>query len=187
MPSNSKTVNTCIYVDWYKFHVCGITTCKNHNTITKSNCLAIDRVQPSGNTKIITDAELHFYKFSKEKISTRLVSLKRKKALTRIKILLTAKKYIEYINQNFSSSQKKEQTSEIASKFLRKFPLRVKRIKFEPWMWQIYIDEKVFQKFSESLDGEASEIKLHDVVGTTIMKLAALRNQIVKEESWKKM
>lgn len=168
--------NKCMYVEWYKFNRCDIRTCKNYSDVTPTRCLGIDRVQPSG-TKIISDAELHMYKFSSDKVSTRLVSLKRKKAMNRIKVILVLNEYLNFIRTTHKPENRVYQ-NEYTTRLEKQFPLKVKRLKFESWMWPHLVDVNNFKKFSLGLDGESKEIELHELLGTTLMKFKMLQTSL---------
>jgi len=166
-----QQINSCLYVDWYKFHKCEIKTCKNYTPITKNSCLALDRVNPSG-VKSITDAELHMYKYPEAKVSTRLISLKRKAAVDRVKFILILKEYLDYIRET------KDKGSSVSSNYTIKieaaYPLKVKRLRFEKWMWPHLVSDTEYREFLSSRNGECSLIALHQLLNMTAMKFDAL-------------
>lgn len=152
-------IHTCIYVEQFQFRQCTIKTCKNYTPITTSKCLAIDRVQPVGN-KIISDAELHLYKYSSEKVSTRLISLKRKKAITRVKAILILHSLLEYIRENYKPKGRVWDGSTMM-KAESEYPLKVRRLQFKNWMWPYLVSKKVWNKFATKKGGECAAFKPH--------------------------
>lgn len=150
-------IHTCIYVEQFQFRQCTIKTCKNFTPITASRCLAIDRVQPVGN-KIISDAELHLYKYSTEKVSTRLISLKRKKAITRVKAILILHSLLEYIRENYKPKGRVWDGSTMV-KAESEYPLKVRRLQFKNWMWPYLVSKKVWNKFATKKGGECAAFK----------------------------
>lgn len=175
-----RKVYTCVYVDNYKFHECTIKSCKNFTDVTRSKCLAIDRVQPVGN-KIISDAELHLYKFGKEKVSTRLISIKRKKAITRVKAILILHSFIEYIRDNHRP-KKRAYEGKLIEKLELDYPLKVRKLQFYNWMWPYLTSKKVWKKFTTKKGGECAAFKVHMLLNLTRMKYETLIKQL-KEES----
>lgn len=168
----------CVYEKWYRFRTCEVKTCKNHTTRTESGCLAIDRTIPDGN-KMISDSELHYYKFTGTKVSTRIIALKRKKAIQRIKNLITLYKFVEYINSSCRP------TIEFRGVFLqnklRKYPFSVKKLEFRNWMLEYVVDDIVFQKFLKRYDGECSAYRLHSVLGMTEIKFVKFREEVERQ------
>lgn len=160
---------------WYKFHKCEVKTCKNFTPITKSSCLAIDRVNPSG-VKSITDAELHMYKYPEAKVSTRLISLKRKSAVDRVKAILILREYIEFIK--VSKEKGMPIVTASTAKAESAYPLKVKRLKFEQWMWPHLVSPTLYKEFLSTRSGECSLIDLHQLLNITAMKFDALVRSI---------
>lgn len=185
--SLDAAVHECVYVDWYKFKMCTIKTCKNHSLAVPSRCLAVDRVAPSSN-KVISDAELNLYKFAEDGISTRLVSIKRKKAIDRLRNILILDEYIEFIKRNFAESRKinPKLPQRMISRLEARFPLKVKRLDYQRWMLKHVFDDLLFKEFLENrVRGDKTEFKLHEILGLTQMKfdvvVKALSNQQTKE------
>lgn len=171
-----RKVNTCIYVEGYKFYECVIKTCKNFTEGTKSKCLAVDRVQPVGN-KIISDAELHLYKFTDAKVSTRLVSIKRKKAVTRVKAILILNAFIEFIKENYKPKDKMY-SGKMVEKLELDYPLRIQKLQFYNWMWPYLTSKKVYKKFVTKKGGECATFKVHMLLNLTRMKYETLIKQL---------
>ena len=170
--------NTCLYVEWYKFHKCEIRTCKNFTSITRTSCLALDRVNPSG-VRAITDAELHMYKYPEAKVSTRLIALKRKAAVDRVKAMLVLRELIEFIREKNHVGQSVETPATIKLESL--YPLKVKKLKFESWMWPHIVSTKTYEEFLSRQSGECSQIYLHQLLNITAMKFDALARSLTKE------
>lgn len=172
-------VRTCPYQDWYKFKQCTIHTCKNHTTQTAHHCLAVDRVQPTGN-KIISDAEIHYYKFHAEGISTKYVSIKRKEAMGRVVAILALRSFIEYLKEKYDEEKpiyyvhKKIAARELA------YPLKIGKLQFENWMWKYITDPKVFRQFRAGKSGGIKEIAHCELLDVTPAKLEIL-DKLTKE------
>lgn len=155
-----RPIHTCVYVEEFRFRVCEIKTCKNWSSVTNTKCLAIDRVQPVGN-KIISDAELHLYKYSAENVSTRLISLKRKRAITRVQTLIVLNTYIEFIQETCRPRRGKVYDTELMRELESVYPLRIKRLQFKNWMWPHLASKKVWKKFVELKGGQCGSIRPH--------------------------
>ncbi len=170
--------HTCPYNDWYRFKICGIITCKNYTPITPCHCLDIDRVKTTG-TKFISDAELRMYKFPKKKITTRFVSLRRKKAIERAKYLIVLKQYIDFIKKKYE--QQGECSPFVNGRYAQKaqtvYPLNVKILQFKNWMWHYLTDEDVHEEFLEQYSGECKTFKIEQLLATTTIKY----NKILKD------
>lgn len=154
-----RPINSCIYVAGFQFHECTITSCKNHTEVTITKCLAIDRVQPAGN-KIISDAELHLYKFSDKKVSTRLISIKRKKAIMRVKGILILHAFIEYIRDGYKPKSDEVYNMKAIRRAEASYPLKIRKLQFENWMWPYLTSKKVWRKFASHKGGECEEFKV---------------------------
>lgn len=175
-----RKIHSCVYVDGYRFYECVVKTCKNYTDVTRTHCLAIDRVQPIGN-KIISDAELHLYKFSDAKVSTRLVSIKRKKAVTRVKAILILNALIEFIRENYKPGDK-AYSGKMVEKLELDYPLRIRKLQFYNWMWPYLTSKKVYKKFVKKKGGECATFKVHMLLNLTRMKYETLIKQL-KEDS----
>jgi hypothetical protein len=171
-----RQVHTCIYIESFQFHECTIKSCKNFTDVTASKCLAIDRVQPVGN-KIISDAELHLYKYSADKVSTRLISMKRKKAITRVKAILILHSLLEYIRDNYKPKGIAYNTK-LVSKLESDYPLKVSKLQFYNWMWPYLTSKKVWKKFSKLKGGECSDFKIYMLLNLTKSKYDTLISQL---------
>jgi hypothetical protein len=171
-----EPVSTCPYRSWYRFKTCNIKTCKNYTSRTATKCLALDRESPTGN-KIISDAELHLFKFSEMGVSTRLVSHKRKKAVTRVKQLLALSHFLEHVQRTYGSTSaearvfKDPELQDMESQY----PLKVKRLHFENWMWPFLISRREYKVFASRGTGEASEFTVMDLLDIPQSKLEGLR------------
>lgn len=172
-----RPVHQCIYVEGYQFHECAITSCKNHTEVTKTKCLAIDRVQPVGN-KIISDAELHLYKYSDQKVSTRLISLKRKKAIARVKAILILYQFIEYIRDNYKPKGDRVYNGKLVEKMELSYPLKISKLRFFNWMWPYLTSKKVWRKFAKKGGGECGTFKVYMLLNLTRMKYESLIKQL---------
>lgn len=173
---DNRPVHTCIYVEQFKFRECTIKTCKNFTPVTATKCLAIDRVQPVGN-KIISDAELHLYKYSDEKVSTRLISLKRKKAIMRVKAILILHSLIEYIRDNYKSKGQVF-ASALVTEIESEYPLKVRKLQFQNWMWPYLTSKKVWRKFATKMGGECAIFKPYMLLNLDRVKFDSLISQL---------
>lgn len=171
-----RQIHSCIYVENFQFHECTIKSCKNFTDVTTSKCLAIDRVQPVGN-KIISDAELHLYKYSADKVSTRLISIKRKKAITRVKAILILHSLLEYIRDNYKPKDRVYNT-ELVEKIESDYPLKIGKLQFYNWMWPYLTSKKVWKKFSKLKGGECADFKIYMLLNLTKAKYDTLISQL---------
>ena len=172
-----RPIHSCIYVENFQFHECTIRSCKNHTDVTTSKCLAIDRVQPVGN-KIYSDAELHLYKFSDKKASTRLISIKRKKAIMRVKGILILHAFLEYIRDNHKAKRVEPYSNKLIEKMEASYPLKIRKLQFENWMWPYLTSKKVWRKFATHKGGECEEFKVFMLLNLTRMKYDNLIKQL---------
>lgn len=181
LPENIEDmpIRTCIYVSEYKFKVCEITTCKNYSAVTPSSCLAIDRAKTQG-TKFISDAELHLFKYSAKKVTTRFVAMRRKKAVDRVKNILILKKFIDYIRETYEDQG--ESSPFIKGKYAQKaqtvYPLYIEKLGFKNWMFHYLIDNEVQKEFIESnKGGECKRLEVNKILNLSDF----VYNKILKE------
>lgn len=167
-------VNNCPLVDWYKFKVCKLYTCKNYTKVTRRRCLELDRVKPK--TKSYTDAELHLYKYKEDNVTTRLVGIRRKKAIDRVKSVLVLKRWLELlvtypvVKVTLTPQQEKQQN---------KFPLNIKKLGWDPNYWH-YMTEKDFNNFIKisNKEAECNLLTLKDVLQITDRKYKTLIKEV---------
>lgn len=177
---DTRPIHTCIYVEQFRFRECTIKTCKNYTDVTATKCLAIDRVQPVGN-KIISDAELHLYKYSKEKVSTRLISLKRKKAIMKVKAILILHSLLEYIRENYKPKGRVFKCNQI-TKVEAEYPLKIRKLQFQNWMWPYLISKKVWRKFVTKKGGECSIFKPYTLLNLDRTEFDSLISKLKEEK-----
>jgi hypothetical protein len=162
---------TCPYVDWYQFTACTIKTCKNHTDQTERKCIALDRVRPEG-AKIISDAEIHFYKLKDAGLKGRIVQIKRKKAVDKIKCLLILHKFINYLRLN------KEEGGVFATPTIleveKLYPFKIKKLGWENWMWEYLLDTTVWDEFLRGTTGECKEYTLQQIISIKPVKFERL-------------
>lgn len=161
-------IHQCLYVEWYKFKQCNIKTCKNFSSVVPTHCLAIDRTIPQGN-KLISDVELHRYKYPDEGITTRLVSMKRKYAVERVKSVLVLSEYIDYIRIKYTDS-KKTNCKYVYKRVRNKFPLKLKKLNFKQWMTYWLFNQREYEVFLKAKGGECTEFPLYKVLNLTELK-----------------
>ena len=161
----SGPVNNCVYVPWYQFRHCNVTSCKNHSASVRHGCLAVGRKIPEG-TKVISDEEIRLYKFPKRKVSTRLTSMKRKDATDRVRAVLVLREYLKYIREEFYvSGVQPHFTHPSLLKRENRKPLNLKYLGFENWMWEHVLDETTFRSFQRRKGGgECATIELREVL-----------------------
>ena len=172
-------VHKCMYVPWYEFKKCTVTTCKNHTEAVSNGCLALNRVIPEG-AKVISDEELRLFKFSGKKITTRLVSEKRKQAVDRVRAALIVREYVKYIREEHHiPGQQAVFTYTILLKLQRRFPLNLKPIGFENWMWEHLLDADTFAKFKQARrGGECGSVRLQDILALNDERWALLKQKL---------
>ncbi len=170
--------NSCQFINWYKFKKCVVGSCKNYSLKVPSRCIAIDRKPPEGN-KIISDEELRFFKFKDNEMCTRLVSLKRKKAVQRIKCMLILKEFIEFIRDNRSVLNVDLSPRHI--EWEREYPLKIRMLGFQRWMWGYLLDEEEYKEFTKGKAGECKEVELYEILAMTRAQFDKLKG----ETQWK--
>lgn len=177
--SNKLRVFTCSLVDWFQFHKCTIKTCKNHsaNPMIESGCLAIDRRQPEG-VKVITDEELHLFKFYGTKTSTRSVSTKRKIAEQRVKAMLVLHGFVQHIEHKAGVSTETVFVHKELYKLERQYPLKISRLGFRNWMWEYLLDEQEFASFLTKQNGECNRMTIAQILDLTEEEYQNLRTQL---------
>ena len=174
---SAHQVQTCVYVPAFKFKKCDIRSCKNWSEVTKASCLAIDRAQPVGN-KIISDAEIHLFKFDKAGVTGRLVAAKRKRAVSRVKSILTLHAYINWIRAKFKPTEPKFYRGKYIERAELEYPLKVSRVGFKNWMWPHLVDTDVYKQFLGKKEGDCTEIELHHMLDMTDLKFSVLAEQV---------
>lgn len=145
----------CPQSDWFKFKTCTIKTCKNYTEETVSKCLGIDRIKPEG-SKVISDAEIHMFKFRKAGITTRLVQIKRKEAIERIRFILVLQRFVSWIKATYTSGAVFTLDALLDAEDV--FPLKIRRLGWENWMWEYFIDEDVWVEFCKKAGIKPSEV-----------------------------
>ena len=173
-------VQTCPYVNWFKFKKCEIRTCKNYNTITPCQCLEIDRVKPVG-TKVISDAELHLFKYGKSAVSTRLISMRRKKSVDHAKSILILRQFLLFIQEKYEHQGKlsKVVVGKNSLKSQSEYPLNIKILGFQNWMWAYVTDADVHNEFLEKQEGgDCFNVAVEDMLDLTKLKYNRILNEI---------
>ena len=171
-------VQTCVYIPTFKFKKCEIRSCKNWSEVTKTSCLAIDRAQPIGN-KVISDAEIHLFKFNNAGITGRMVAAKRKRAVTRVKSVLTLHAYIAWIREKFKPEANKFYRGKYVERAELEYPLKISKLGFKNWMWPHIVDINTYKQFLGKKEGDCTEIELHQLLDTTDLKFNALVEQTI--------
>ena len=161
----------CPYVSWYQFNQCSIKSCKQHTTEAPHHCLAVDRIRPEG-TKVISDAEIHLYKYKDDKISTRLVQMRRKNATDRVRNLLVLHAFIEHIRENKESGG--VFTTPSLTRMERRYPLRIRKLNWQNWMWEYLLDDATWKSFRTGKSKELAEIGLDQLLCIKLTKLEKL-------------
>lgn len=182
IPIELDSSSQCPYIGWYRFQKCTISTCKNFSAKTRSSCLALDREAPVGN-KIISDAELNLYKYPDAGVSTRLVSMRRKKAVARVKSMLALNGYIAHlrVKHGMTSEAAQEYRAPEIGVAESAYPLRVPQLQFKNWMWKLLISDKEYEAFTMIGGGECADIELHDLLSMTRDDLESLRQVVASK------
>lgn len=176
--NQGEAVHQCAFVPWFQFKQCQVTTCKNHTTALESGCIAVGRVVPEG-TKVISDEEIKFFKFHSKKISTRLVSTKRKEATDRVRAVLVLREFIKYIVLNHHvPGEQPVFTYSILKNREKRYPLKIKQLGFENWMWEHILDEATFAAFKRSRGGECSSLRLQDLLALDDAKWSQFQKKL---------
>jgi len=145
--------------------------------VTKTSCLAVDRAPPVGN-KVISDAEIHLFKFNNTGVTGRLVAAKRKRAITRVKSILTLHAYITWIRGKFKPEEHKFYRGKYLERAELEYPLKISRIGFKNWMWIHIVNKDVYKQFLGKKEGDCTEIELHHMLDTTDLKFNTLVEQV---------
>lgn len=169
-------MKTCIYVPWYKFKQCEVRTCKNWTDKTTHKCLAVDRVRPEG-SKIISDAEINYYKFAEQGISSRLIQIKRKKATSRVEAIIMLSEFIKFIKENCESGGVFK--TQVSDRMEARYPLKFKKVGFENWMWEYLTDEKVLDAFYRKCR-PANKLPVHIMLRMKLVSYVKLIKQLNK-------
>lgn len=140
---------------------CTVKTCKNYTEQTDRHCIALDRVRPEG-AKVISDAEIHFYKLKDAGISSRLVQIKRKKAVDKIKCLLILYKFVSYLKLNKEPGGVFNTPSIIEAE--KSYPFKLRKLGWENWMWEYLLDSKTWEVFLQDATGDCKEYNLQQIV-----------------------
>lgn len=154
-------MKSCPYRREYVFKQCQIKSCSNYNEITPSNCLKLDRVRPEG-AKIISDAEINLYKFGGQ-ISTRLVQMKRKSAIARVKRMLVLNSFLTHIKEKYGAAPHGVFINRLLKKLEQRYPLRIKELGWENWMWEYLLDEEEWERFI-STSGSQEKFGVHSLL-----------------------
>lgn len=168
-----------MYVPWYEFKRCKISTCKNHTNALENGCLALGRVVPEG-SKVISDEEIRLFKFAGKKVTTRLVSMKRKDAVDRVRAVLVLREFVKYIQQELHvSGTQPVFTYPILKKLEARFPLNLPALGFENWMWEHLLDANTLSEFKkEKGGGECAALGLKDLLILNDEKWALLQRKL---------
>lgn len=157
-------------------------TCKNFTEATTSKCLAIDRVKPEG-AKPISDAELNLYKMRDAQISTRLVQVKRKKAVDRVKHMLALKRFVDFIAENKIGGGRFDYEELIEAE--NEYPLKVGRLGWRNWMWEYLLDADVWNEFLTQNAGECATYSVAQLLALSSTEYELLVNVLNQKEDQK--
>ena len=175
---NKTEVSECPEQDFFAYlGKCPINTCQYHTTETSRGCLALDRKESSN--KVITDIELHHYKFKNTGITQRNVNTKRKVAIGRVRNLIVLQYFIFYIEERFNEEdglQYEPGISQRVDALVNSYPLRIKRLKFKPWMLAFVLDESILQEYMDSaVQNKNSDVNLKNMLDLVPKKLAKVQ------------
>lgn len=147
--------------------------------------MAIDRVKPEG-TKPISDSELNYYKFEKSNTSTRVVQIKRKKAIRRVKSVIALRHYVQYISDRFTEGGVFDtRTLKLVES---SYPLNSPDIAWKNWMWEFFLDTEVWEDFvgRSGREGELGDIHLHNMLHIKLSRFERLIREFNKPQLSKK-
>lgn len=135
------TIKQCPLKSTYLFtSACTINSCKLYTLVTDNNCLMLDNVISDEN---ITDEQLLQYKFSDTDLTEKDVIALRKKAVDRVKNIVTLYRLISQVAEHKATSPKYKLTNHaIIDKVLTSKPLSISKLGFESWMFARLVDEK---------------------------------------------
>lgn len=179
IPTTDVTkVNDCPEQDFFMFMgQCPIKSCQYNTQQTSRGCLALDRKESSG--KSMTDIELYHYKFKNTNTNTRNVTTKRKTAIARVRNIIVLQYFIFYIEDKFSPEEGLDYSPGVSRRvdeLLNSYPLRIKRLKFKPWMLSFLLDEYVFSEYMESkVQNKNSDVNLKNMLDLVPKKLAKVQ------------
>lgn len=175
--------NKCPIVNWYEFYHCEIKTCKYYSKRLKSRCMKIERKETDGQ-KNISDAELHFYKFSESDL-IKTASSTRKQAVSRVRSMLILYKFVEYIRENFKSPFENQRChySETFLNAIDIYPLNVEELKIKTWMLFYIFDESVYHRFINSnKSGDVKAFNHEAALSMSKRQFFPLKNLIFQEK-----
>lgn len=140
---STPPVKQCPLQPDYKFRTqCRIRTCRNFTPCTESRCLALD-TRFSSDDKTVSDGELLRYKFGDKEMSVKDVTKIRKRAVDSVMSSLSLYRLISAIMERHSREEGFAYVpgqSEIVDRVVTSKPLRIKLLRFEPWMLKFLLD-----------------------------------------------
>lgn len=175
---NTTEVNSCPEQDFFAYiGKCSIRSCQYYTTETSRGCLSLDRKESS--SKAITDIELYHYKFKGGPVTQRNVNTKRKLAVARVRNIIILQYFIFYIDEKFPEDEGLEYEAGVSQRvddLISSYPLRIKRLKFKPWMLRFILDENILEEYMESnVQNKNSDVNLKNMLDLVPKKLAKVQ------------
>lgn len=174
-------VNECPESNFKHYGKCPIGTCQFNTCVTDTGCLARDRFETSNKT--MSDSEMYLYKMP-EALNVRQVATKRKTAIRKVKNLIFLSFFIFYIKDTYGKQngmRYKKGISPRIDAMMDNYPLNIPMLKFEPWVLNYLVDEKVYKQYIESeVPLISTDINLKNMLNLTPKKLLNLKKDIAK-------
>ena len=178
----TKTVEqklfTCPEEPMYKFpDACVITSCQYHSVRCGNNCISLNKKE---SVKTISDQELLYYKFDKKsKVPLRNIGNMRRRAIGNVKRAVMLFYILRHIEENYLESNGlvyREGDSPVIDSVISSSFLKLKRMKFKPWMLKFIIDERTMDEVVQLLPikGLSSDITLKNILNLTPVKFRKL-------------
>jgi hypothetical protein len=138
-----SNVKECPAEPTYRFKTnCTISSCKYHSTVTESHCLALASLLEG--ERALTDAELLLYKYPKSNMSEKDVSVLRRKATDRVRAVVSLYACLVYIREYCNKVEVFTYSdNSLVSELVKKQPLSILKLGFEPWMFVYLIDSAI--------------------------------------------
>jgi len=130
--------------------------------------------------KTISDQELLYYKFDKKsKVPLRNIGNMRRRAIGNVKRAVMLFYILRHIEENYLESNGlvyREGDSPVIDSVISSSFLKLKRMKFKPWMLKFIIDERTMDEVVQLLPikGLSSDITLKNILNLTPVKFRKL-------------
>lgn len=116
------------------------------------------------------------------------MSIKRKKAIDRVKGILVLNEYIAHLKATVPESERIviDIPRRIYEKLEVMFPLKVRKLEFRRWMLRHLFDVKQYKEFiaDNKRSDELEEIELHDIMCMTAMKFDVVVQHVLRASNY---